>query len=71
MPKQFNKVIEDTFEIYGKEYKLIKPQSIKDLMIAFEVKRIIETYISDLMHDEDSSGGEDLLQKQENYPNNS
>ena len=67
MSRQFDEHMEDHFDLYGTEYKLIEPENINELMHALEVKSELETYVSGLMHDEDSSRYENLLQEQINY----
>ena len=56
MSRQFDEAMEGRFDLYGKEYRLIEPENIEELMQALEVKSALETHISGLMHDEDSSG---------------
>ena len=41
--------------------------SFDELMKAFEIRDIIQTGISQLMHDEDDSSWQTLLQEQEDY----
>lgn len=65
MSRQFDEYMEGRFDLYGEEYSLIEPDNADDLVKAFEVKSALQTYISGLMHDEDSSGWCDLLQQQE------
>lgn len=67
MSRQYDENMEGRFEIYGEEYSLVEPCNAKELMEALNVKDKIETYISGLMHDEDSSGWCSLLQEQEDY----
>lgn len=67
MSRQFDEYMEDKFEIYGEVYSLVEPESIKELINALEIKSKIQDQISNLMHDEDSSGWCDLLQQQEEY----
>lgn len=67
MSRQFNEYMEDHFDLYGTEYKIIEPGNLTELMQALKVKSELETHISGLMHDEDSSGYENLLQKQMDY----
>lgn len=67
MSRQFDEYMADKFEIYGELYSLVEPENAKELMEAIEIKNKIQSYISGLMHDEDSSGWCDLLQQQEDY----
>ena len=67
MSQQFNEVMESRFDYYGTEYSLIVPENIAELMQALEVKSALKTYISGLMHDEDSSNYDCLLQEQIDY----
>lgn len=69
MSRQFDEYMEGRFEINGEEYKIIDPSNAKELAQAFDVKSAIETQISTMMHDEDSSGYQNLLQEQEDYIN--
>ena len=67
MSRQFNEQMENRFDLYGTEYKLVEPKNLNELIQALEVKSVLETHISGLMHDEDSSEYESLLQEQTNY----
>lgn len=67
MFRQYDEYMEGRFDLYGMEYKLVEPENIEELMQAFEVKSALETHISGLMHDEDSSGYDSLLQEQIDY----
>lgn len=67
MSRQYDQAMEGCFELYGTKYKLIEPENIDELKKAFEVKSAIETHLSTLMHEEDSSGYESLLQEQIDY----
>ena len=64
MSHYFNEQMGNFFDLYGTEYKLIEPENLNELTQALEVKSVLETHISGLMHDEDSSGYENLLQEQ-------
>lgn len=65
--RQYNEYIEGRFDLYGIEYRLIEPENVEEFIRAREVKAILETYINGLMHNEDSSGYENLLQEQTDY----
>lgn len=67
MSRQFDEYMGGKFDLYGTEYELVEPVTVEELVKALEVKVALETYISGLMHDEDSSGYENLLQEQEDY----
>lgn len=67
MSRQFDEYMEGRFDLYGEEYTLIEPGNADELVKALEVKSALQTYISGLMNDEDSSGWCDLLQQQEDY----
>ena len=67
MSRQFDEAMEGHFDLYGTEYRLIEPENIEELVAALEVRSALDTHISGLMHDEDSSGYETLLQEQEDY----
>lgn len=67
MSRQYDEAMEGRFDLYGTEYRLIEPDSLEDLVAALEVKAALETHISGLMHDEDSSGFEELLHEQTEY----
>ena len=38
MSRQFDEAMEGRFDLYGKEYRLIEPENIEELMQALEVK---------------------------------
>lgn len=67
MSRRFDEYMEGRFEIYGEEYRIIEPENFKELMEALQVEDKIENMISSLMHDEDSSAWENLLQEQQEY----
>lgn len=67
MSRQFDEYMEGRFEIYGEEYRIVEPENLKELIEALQIKDKIENMISTLMHDEDHSGWENLLQEQEDY----
>ena len=67
MSRQFDEYVEGRFDLYGEEYSLIEPDNADELVKALEVKSTLQTHISGLMHDEDSSAWRDLLQQQEDY----
>lgn len=65
MSRQYDQYMEGKFEIYGEQYQIISPSNFDELMQAFQVRNALQTAISGLMHDEDSSGYDSLLQEQE------
>lgn len=67
MSRQFDEYMADKFEVYGERHSLIEPSNFGELIKAIQVKDVIQTALSGLMHDEDSSGWGDLLQTQEDY----
>jgi len=67
MSRQYDEAMEGRFDLYGTEYRIIEPDNLEELSKAFEVRSALETHISGLMHDEDSSGYDDLLQEQKDY----
>lgn len=67
MSRQKDETMVGRFDLYGTEYKLIEPENLEELMQAFGVKSALETHISGLMHGEDSSGYDSLLQEQIDY----
>ena len=67
MSRQYDEYIEGSFELYGKRYWLIEPTSFEELLKAYEVRRLIQEGMNSLMHDEDSSGWETMMQEQEDY----
>lgn len=67
MSRQYNEALDSLFDIYGTEHRLIQPENTEELVTALEVKAALTSYISGLMHDEDSSIYTRLLQEQENY----
>ena len=70
MSRQFNEYMEGRFDLYGEEYELVEPDSVEELESAVKVKNALETYVSALMHDDDSREAyESLLQQQIDYIN--
>jgi len=67
MSRQFDEYMADKFEIYGELHSLIEPNNFGELIKAVQIKDIIQTAIGGLMHDETSSGLDDLLQTQLDY----
>lgn len=67
MSRQFDEYMEGKFELNGIEYSLIEPDTYAEFTDALQVKQAIQSYISGLMHDDDSSAYYDLLQTQEDY----
>lgn len=67
MSRQYDEAMEGHFDLNGTEYVLVEPSNMDELVKAFEVKSALETYISGFMHDEDSSGYENLLEEQNDY----
>ncbi|MBQ6303748.1 MAG: helix-turn-helix transcriptional regulator [Clostridiales bacterium] len=65
MSRQFNEAMEGLFEIYGEEYRLIKPKNIDELSRALEVRSALQSYLSGLMNDEESGDYSDLLRVQD------
>lgn len=67
MSRQFDEYMADKFELYGEQHSLVEPDNFEELMSAIRVKDVIQTAINGLMHDEDSSGWDNLLQTQVDY----
>lgn len=67
MSRQYDEAMEGRFDLYGTEYKLVEPENADELLKALEVKDALDNHISGLMHDEDASGYEDLMQEQQDY----
>ena len=67
MSRQFDEYMSDKFELNGTMYQMVEPDSFDELMKAFEIRDVIQTGISQLMHDEDDSAWQTLLQEQEDY----
>ena len=67
MSRQFDEYMSDKFELNGTMYQMVEPDSFDELMKAFEIRDVIQTGISQLMHDEDDSAWQILLQEQEDY----
>ena len=65
MSRQFDEYMSDKFEVDGELHSLVSPSSLKELTEALNAKSLIEYQLSCLMHDEDSSGWESLLQEQQ------
>ena len=62
MSRQFDEYMSDKFELNGTMYQMVEPDSFDELMKAFEIRDVIQTGISQLMHDEDDSSWQTLLQ---------
>lgn len=67
MSRQYDDYIEGSFELYGERHWLVEPTTFEELLKAYEVRDLIQEGWSGLMHDEDSSGWETLMQEQEDY----
>lgn len=67
MSRQYDEYIEGSFELYGERHWLVEPMNFEELLKAYEVRDLIQEGWSGLMHDEDSSGWETLMQEQEDY----
>lgn len=67
MSRQFDEYMSDKFELNGTMYQMVEPDSFDELMKAFEIRNVIQMGINQLMHDEDDSAWQDLLQEQEGY----
>lgn len=67
MSRQYDEAMEGRFDLHGTEYEIIDPKNIEELTQAYEVKTALESYISGLLHDEDSSVYDSLLQEQIDY----
>lgn len=67
MSRQYDEYMKSRFDLYGTEYKLVEPENAEELVRALEVRSALETYISGLMSEEDSSGYANLLQEQTDY----
>lgn len=65
MSHQFNDYMEGKFEVFGETYELVEPDNFEELMQALRVKEVIQTAISSLMHDEDSSALCTLMDEQD------
>lgn len=65
MSRQFNDYMEGKFEVFGETYELVEPENFEELMQALRVKEVIQTAISSLMHDEDSSALCALMDEQD------
>lgn len=67
MSRQYDEYIEGSFELYGERHWLVEPETFEELLKAYKVRDLIRERWSTLMHDEDSSELEVLLQEQEDY----
>ena len=67
MSRQYDEYIEGSFELYGERHWLVEPDNLVELLEAFKIRDLIQEGFSGLMHDEDSSGWESLLQEQEDF----
>jgi transcriptional regulator with XRE-family HTH domain len=69
MSRQFDEYMEGKFEICGEQYELVEPENVEELIKAMQVRDEIQNMLSSLMHDEESSHWENLLQEQEDFIN--
>ncbi len=68
MSRQFDEYMSDKFELNGELYSMVEPSNLKELLEAYEVRDILQTQYSSLMHDDDSQDSWlSLLQEQEEY----
>ena len=67
MSRQFDEYMEDKFEVLGQLYSLVEPDNFDELIKAIQIRDVIQNGLNGFMHDEDSSGFSDLLQRQEEY----
>ena len=67
MSRQYDNFMAESFEVYGETYRLINPANFEELMEALRIRDVIQTAISNLMHDEDSSALDSLLKEQNDY----
>lgn len=66
MSRQADFFLSDKFEIYGEEYSLVEPGSLEELMKAYEIRDLIQNYLSNLMSDDDTKDSWiDLLHEQD------
>lgn len=67
MSRQYDEYMSDSFEVFGETHKLIDPENFEELIEALRVKDVIQTAISSLTHDEDTSALDSLLEEQNTY----
>ena len=67
MSRQFDEYMEGKFEVLGETYEVVEPENFEELMQALHVREVIQTAISSLMHDEDSSRLCTLMDKQNDF----
>jgi len=67
MSRQFDEYMEEKFEVLGETYEVVEPENFEELMQALHVREVIQTAISSLMHDEDSSRLCTLMDKQNDF----
>lgn len=67
MSRKFDEKADNTFELFGIEYSLVDPSNFSDLAKAIKTRDALITRISELMHDEDSSSYEEMLNTQTEY----
>ena len=70
MSRQFDEYMEGKFEVLGETYEVVEPENFEELMQALHVREVIQTAISSLMHDEDSSRLCTLMDKQNDFIRN-
>ena len=67
MSRQYDEFIEGSFKLHGERHWLVMPETFNELLKAYEVRDLLREGCSELMHDEDSSELEALMQDQEDY----
>lgn len=67
MSRQFDEHMEGKFEVLGETYEVVEPENFEELLQALHVREVIQTAISSLMHDEDSSRLCTLMDEQNDF----
>lgn len=67
MSRQFDQRLEDKYEYYGELHSLISPRSFRELIMALDAKRELQTMIDSTPHDDDTSGWDAMLERQNSY----
>lgn len=67
MSRQFDEYMEDKFEYQGELKSLIEPTSFPELVSALSVRDTLQAIIDFALREEDTSGYEELKERQNDY----
>ena len=67
MSQQFDQHMEDKYDYYGELHSLVSPQSFKELIMALDAKRELQTMIDSTPHVDNTTDWNAMLERQETY----